>query len=497
MASKIELIEIEVEGYYKSCECKYEDKAFTNWCDEQMIYDDQTLELIIKAEHLSGYSENDDITGTILEFDELNFPFKNGNMEIEEKRKLKHKLFIRWYDNKDALFLHNFTFIFDKNEIDINKEIIKTYNLYSENIKTWAGSKMDKSTKLTDINILWFLTISRLNKKSSLLPNIIDSYKRYAIQNILDEEIVSNEDMDVTRYSQEPEKDRLKKWIASSPFLTNLQDEMAKIKLDTKKIEEGFDEATIEELTKLGGGFGGSNKEFKLDLISIILTYPQRITPRLMLRANLVNNDLRQISRYITASAAIVHKIMEFNNDTNIAPFHMDWILLLPPAIINNKLVLANKDIVDVEEQKEKKRQDMIPNIDIIEKTLKDMKCKYLRKQVADDDEDVSRLIRQFFDKIFRPFHHQIYKYKSHRRVNVIIDRRNVNSKKDAIIVFDPPSDCNTIPNIYHDVPEVFNDQSRQCLIPALGHGMNTIRNELKEEEKSITAKDAVQGQVC
>ena len=127
------------------------------------------------------------------------------------------------------------------------------------------------------------------------------------------------------------------------------------------------------------------------------------------------------------------------------------------------------------------------------------MNCKYRKENICDEEDGhhVNGLIRKLFDKVFKPFKHENeYKYQSHRRLNIIIDRRNIDDEKDTVIVFEPPSDCNTIPKEHADIPEIFFDQSRTCLIPKLGHGKNAIKHELKEDEKSISARDIVQGQI-
>ena len=60
--------------------------------------------------------------------------------------------------------------------------------------------------------------------------------------------------------------------------------------------------------------------------------------------------------------------------------------------------------------------------------------------------------------------------YPHRKRFNVFVDRRNyTNDKKwkDKITIFEPPSNCDTIPNEH--ISEVFYQSSRHCLIPNKG----------------------------
>ena len=58
--------------------------------------------------------------------------------------------------------------------------------------------------------------------------------------------------------------------------------------------------------------------------------------------------------------------------------------------------------------------------------------------------------------------------YPQFQRVNVVIDRRATEDNKNKIIMFQPPDDCNTIPNA-EIPPEYYFDLSRRCLIPRSG----------------------------
>merc|ERR1712176_564639 len=59
-----------------------------------------------------------------------------------------------------------------------------------------------------------------------------------------------------------------------------------------------------------------------------------------------------------------------------------------------------------------------------------------------------------------------------YRRFNTIIDRRdfykNNGNHNDKLIIFEPPSDCNTIP--HQHLAEKYFDLSRMCLIPRSGY---------------------------
>eukprot|EP01084_Bolivina_argentea_P104742 187537_1 len=93
-------------------------------------------------------------------------------------------------------------------------------------------------------------------------------------------------------------------------------------------------------------------------------------------------------------------------------------------------------------------------------------------------------------------------KYPQSKRFCILIDRRNpknVKNKKDEIIFFEPPANCDTLPN--NHVAEWYFESTRQCLIPRKAYtgDMNKENEHNKNAEitdRTITATDGICGQL-
>eukprot|EP01084_Bolivina_argentea_P225787 381470_1 len=113
-----------------------------------------------------------------------------------------------------------------KHELSFEQEIIRTKDIYKKHITTWS---IDGSyTQLLDINILYCLTLSRI-ERSNLLLNLIDSYRRDNIANLIQNSGKIN-----------TEQDKIKEWISSRPFVKEIQDKIQNTKLNFAEIYAGL-----------------------------------------------------------------------------------------------------------------------------------------------------------------------------------------------------------------------------------------------------------------
>ena len=416
------------------------------------------------------------------------FPFaKDKNMDDDQKRDMIFNLLKAWNDDRDEFFIDDFEFN------TTEKEILETYKLYKNKgyVKTWAANNSD-TTQLTDINILYFITIS-LKNRSNLLINLVDAYKRFSLDMIL-EDIKRNDEEDkdksVTQYSTNAESERRKKWINGSLFLKTLSNMVSKVKLNAAEIERG--------LTETANANDIDFKQAALDLNSIIKVYPRRIGPRLQPRARLIDDDLGLISRYIVASGIFVDKIIKREAKTlGGVPSQIDVMILLNPTVESD--TFASTEIKDEDDDgsdddddddgfiSQSMNSSIVYKHDIIQDIrpgLKHNKCKYIMKNIdeniqntGDDPDDIAARCEKY---AYNEFYNKLgnediagekFRYPQNRRLNFVFDRRDYykqsKDEKDYIILFTPPSNCSEVPSDH--VPEIFFDLSRRCLIPREG----------------------------
>ena len=122
-----------------------------------------------------------------------------------------------------------------------------------------------------------------------------------------------------------------------------------------------------------------------------------------------------------------------------------------------------------------KTNQKYVDKIGDITKKLNNNNCKFIEHIINNEDniKKKDNLLQPIYDKFKKQINNNSYPYK--RRFCMILDRRNYfrkkqiftheNNKKDKIIFYEPPQNCNVIPD--WNVPEWQYDSVRSCLIPS------------------------------
>eukprot|EP01084_Bolivina_argentea_P025565 47535_1 len=306
--------------YYQQHDTQYdwdekESKGlFAKWCEENE-YDDDSLK--------------DDLNETandapITEFDK-HFPLRPNIIDQQERIEKIFKILKCICRGQELLFA---------NEFDLNvstQQILETWDIYRKHIKTWGVD--GDFTKLKDINILYFLTVSRI-KGNNLLLHLIDSYNRDIITNSI---LKMDNSTETNEFNNVTEEQRVTQWISSTSFLQQLDKKVKEMKVNFAEINM----ILHQESTKKNG-------YFNLDLRTLIHTYPQRMGKRLDLSGRLINDDLETVSSCIVGTAKFVEKLI--NCETNTiggTPCLIDFIILLEPSINDDILKPQNNDVSD------------------------------------------------------------------------------------------------------------------------------------------------------
>lgn len=521
--STVDKLDCKIRQHYLSFNKSYPD-LFKQWCDDNS-FDDGTI-----IEDLEGDADE----CQLIDFDEENeMPF-DASLNQQEKVQKKFELLTKWcFQSEDQQRFQEQAL---KNiKLDVTEEdLLETYKIYTSNnyLRTWHSANTN-ATQLTDINVLYLITISRLNN-NDLSMHLIDSYKRCSLNQIINNLNQSqNYDQDITLFSITPEKDRLYEWINNSKVLKDLQQKLDKIQLDVDKIEQGMHWLIGSDYSDFNYNQSYPQKcaPLKLDLGKMIKNYP--CAPRLMARSRLIDDDLEMVSKYIAASSKLIHKIMKDKK----GPAQIDVMILLKPSINNDTFVIPfqeqeieckaaeNENTEDHDNDLNEYyasnsviyEHDIIPNI---MKDLKDTNCTFHKMKLDDckyehteEPDDIAQICYEYGYKIFQKSLKDVTEaaiYPTNKRFNVVFDRRELSkqdrNESDDIIFFNPPSDCNAIPS--DPTPEIFSDLSRRCLIPRKGQNS---RKQIKEykckdgipsgiwqlREQSINARSVAQGQIC
>eukprot|EP01083_Nonionella_stella_P100251 282482_1 len=479
-SDKIALMDRRLNIYYKQQgRTDYRDDdgigRFAAWCGENG-FDETDLEPEFNQQQIDDCQ--------FIAFDPT-FPLPSGHNE-DQKNKQIFRILKKMYEGKSQLFLDEF-----KLKVSAD-DMLKTHQMYAKCIKTWGTN--GNYTQLSDINTLYFLTLSRMDARMNLLLNVVDSYRRDIVAQLLKNrmETKPKSDIDITDHELQPEQQRLSQYITTRPFLVELRDALQKIQIDQNKINQYFD-SQCEVINHK------NQRQRVLDLEQMIRVYPDRIGPRLRPHNGpLINDNLETISKYIVASAKFVHKLIDKETKhIGGVPCLIDFIIILEPAIHRDQsphIYYDNADVIG----------DVIKHLHATQCTTVTTHVAPIAEEEKDMElETPDQIARKFLQDGFFQLRDKIQNkdktYPSGRRFNMIIDRR-VQSKthkndKDVLIMFEPPADCNRLPKI--SIPETYFDLSRLCLIPKEGYVECHKRTPDDEAHtKSINATTVSHGQI-
>eukprot|EP01083_Nonionella_stella_P000688 1954_1 len=309
----------------------------------------------------------------------------------------------------------------------------KTSKLYQSQVFQMLGALGLKDSALMEL-----LTIGVRNNDLSFLNSIVDSYSRDCIAAANDK--------------KRPRKLHVHDWVQNNTFLKALHQK---------------------------------NESKVLSFTGAVNSYLYRIVPKLQMEQLYhVRDDIQQIAQYIVIGTHLIQHIL---NDPNVTPpFMMDMIVAakatievkdgsdLPDLGDDTDTESDDDDEDDHEDRKEELEEeeekghfsDKIGNIDA---KLSNEKLVFVTLDIDPHTlGNTVSLTRQLvttyrqFKKELEP--QNVIHYPSRQRFNVVIDRRN--GDNDSWTFFDPPGNCNQMPNKPH-VPEWYFSASRQCLIPS------------------------------
>ena len=197
----------------------------------------------------------------LLEFDD-DFPFEGDPIEDEHERNtVIHRILNRIINGP----LRSSTSVFDDLDLNVTQQQMdETHKLYREHIKTWGPF---------EANILYFLTLSRVSGDGNLMLNLVDAYRRWAVERML-----------------KNLETGARQWIEMSPKL--------------QKLEQRLKDATVLNATF------SVNK----DLASAINTYAVRIAPILNPNPDrVIDYNLERVVSYITSSGMLVEWVFSLD----------------------------------------------------------------------------------------------------------------------------------------------------------------------------------------
>ena len=410
-----------------------------------------------------------------------NFPMDDSwTFENEaQRRRRKFVIFQLAHDDIPAeLWLWVEQFNFDMNE----KQMLDTFNLYDKYITAWGNeAKMD-------MNMLHFLTCSMYDNHN-LLMDLVDIYKRDTLEEMMKEQEQDkskNIDTDVVNQITDGEGKRFERWLEKYEISKRLQQKYDNHKINyMKELEQKIAE------TVSTGKIAGNSKKDELSFQSAILSYIKRVGQRLILNSNLIPDDLNKVSTIIRISREFVDLIgipesMQ-KQQLSSPPFLVDFMILFPPSVRDEKTPRPGdnnndddkKDSDDDDDDNDeysknidKSQEEVIYGTDIIGDIEAHFKKKNIVYEIKKIDYPAELVpLRQKMKECFKDFKAKLKNidtktYPQFKRVNVIFDRRDKN--KQALIIFQPPDTCDTIPNELIP-PEYYFDLSRRCLIPRSG----------------------------
>mmetsp|Transcript_31106 Transcript_31106/g.27379 ORF Transcript_31106/g.27379 Transcript_31106/m.27379 type:complete len:536 (-) Transcript_31106:14-1621(-) len=329
----------------------------------------------------------------------------------------------------------------DQFELEVtSKEIEKTTKLYQAQTYSLLGAN-----GLKDCILMEFFAIGYRNNDFSFLNNVVDSFTRDHIAAANKKKGAKNLHLD--------------EWMKENTFLSKLHNKNE-----------------------------GKASRFK----SAVNSYLIRIAPRLQIKQEyLICDSIQQISHYIIAITAFIKKLLDEYEAK--PPFMIDFMVVVKDSELDNDgnelPDLGDDSSDDDDDDDEDEKDSKIDRIGDIEQKLKDENCRYVGTKMNLNQVKDSQVMLDRFTSIYNEFK-EGDTYPTKRRFNVAIDRRE--DKDGLILFFEPPSNCDKMPEDGHVIEWYFN-ATKQCLIPGKGYNSGkgdkttTLNGSSKTDGQLIT----------
>eukprot|EP01083_Nonionella_stella_P046149 123562_1 len=226
-------------------------------------------------------------------------------------------------------------------------------------------------------------------------------------------------------------------------------------------------------------------KKLKASYIDVVqhglLSFSHRVCAKLRLNSGIrIDDSLPAVARYMQAQVEFVYSITQ--EKQAVCPFQVDMSI-----VFDNVQKEESKQDNDYEEDTDDDDLDSPSEyddeqqlnsavfVDVIGNVKHRLKYNKLMHQMSvihrDDEKSVpiARIKRQFQEQ-FGTFRHKLSQdkgdaYPHNHRFCCLVDRRQPNG--DALIFYEPPGDCNRIPNEeQQEVDLWYFDASRTCILP-------------------------------
>eukprot|EP01084_Bolivina_argentea_P263818 446674_1 len=231
---------------------------------------------------------------------------------------------------------------------------------------------------------------------------------------------------------------------------------------------------------------------------------------RIMKRINfippvLINDSLKEISKYITATSIFIHKLMAEIGGS--APFQLDLMIAVTGMAINlpekNHELLDDTDDSD-DDSDDEKLNPMDDHIGVITDEFgssyrhENWSLRLLQRRLT-SKYYAFRTGLATYAAISKTSKYNAKTYPQNRRFSIFVDRRDIDDDdnmndvddmddvdyvSDRIVYLDPPDNCNSFPHGH--VPEIGFELIKKCL----------LKSGTSKERKNITSEDSLCGQL-
>eukprot|EP01084_Bolivina_argentea_P135574 238875_1 len=253
---------------------------------------------------------------------------------------------------------------------------------------------------------------------------------------------------------------------------------------------------------------------------SAIETFMKRVVPRFHWKSSTkIQDEIKPIMKYIASAASFIHVIAQ--NQKQILPFGYDFVIFPKQMLTNMPNILVMPELSSSDDDggdddsgdddsgdddrvyvsrdgvnyvgfydHDDKHKNYFLNI---EDKLKHNNCTFISKSFkSNETRFLMDTFKEFSNKLakdkYNDSKYNMENYPKQKRFCTLIDRRD--EKSDSIIMFEPPDDCNTVPEEH--VPEWYFNASKTCIVPAKKYGTNTYY----DPQETICIDRAYKGQV-
>eukprot|EP01083_Nonionella_stella_P168008 566068_1 len=393
--------------YYGSLGKPYDD-LFSTFCNENGIDDEDAF-------HEEMENEPNDCI--LVDFDD-NFPFKKPP---KDKAEFKYNLIKRCIADLDI----SFGSISRGGIPDFDDDDAELFNVKRSQLKAIRALYQTQCAKLytndwdSDDSLFTFFEIGRKRGFDYLL-HLVDQFSRWRVQ---------HQDKTYTEIKQSG-------WALNNPHFGHLQT------IGVQSVKP----------------------------ISAVRSFMKRVCPELQLRPMAyINHDLEKIIVYINDAVNWVHSLA--TDPSTICPFQIDFCIAVgaPISAENKEELNTNSDDDEPDDtQQQEDEKHWVDMVGDIKQRLKENELKYSMTECPAEQE--SRIFHEIFQNFVKENDLKgsgKSAYLHQKRLITMIDRRP--SKKDAskpdhIWMYEPPDDCQNIPN--NAVPEWYINASATCLAP-------------------------------